>query len=78
VIEEPRQQSEGGTVIIVNAIDVTGVAASWGLYKGDIIRAINKVDVSDFEQMEAAIATSQNGLLLNVDRENSIFQIFMR
>ena len=66
LIEEPRQESKGETVIIVNAIDEVGVAASWGLYKGDIIRAINKIAVRDFDQMEAAIATSNRCLLLNI------------
>ena len=78
LVEEPRQQGQGQTVIIVNAIDVTGAAASWGLYKGDIIRAVNKIAVRDFEQMDAAIATSQSGLLLNVERENRVFHIFIR
>jgi len=78
LVEEPRQQGQGQTVIIVNAIDITGAAASWGLYKGDIIRAVNKIAVRDFEQMDAAIATSQSGLLLNVERENRVFHIFIR
>ena len=78
LIEEPRQESKGETVIIVNAIDEVGVAASWGLYKGDIIRAINKIAVRDFDQMEAAIATSSRGLLLNIERENRILHIFIR
>jgi hypothetical protein len=48
------------------------------LYKGDIIRAINKIAVRDFDQMEAAIATSSRGLLLNIERENRILHIFIR
>lgn len=78
MVDEPRRQTKGDTVIIVSAIDKAGVAASWGLYQGDIIRAVNKVTVRNFEQMEAAIATSNRGLLLNIERENRILHIFIR
>ena len=78
LVEEPRRQAEGATVIMVSAIDDAGVAASWGLLKGDIIRAINQIAVRDFEQMEAAIASSNRGLLLNIERENRTLYILIR
>ena len=78
LVEEPRRQAEGATVIMVSAIDDAGVAASWGLLKGDIIRAVNQIAVRDFEQMEAAIASSNRGLLLNIERENRTLYILIR
>ena len=48
------------------------------LNQGDIIRAINKITVRDFEQMEAAIATSNRGMLLNIERDKRMLYILIR
>ena len=78
LIEEPRRELKGETVILLSAVDENTAAASWGLNQGDIIRAINKITVRDFEQMEAAIATSNRGMLLNIERDKRMLYILIR
>ena len=57
-------------VIVVTKLQPGSAAAVAGLRNGDIILSANKRKVSNFEEMEKAIARESRGLLLNIQRGN--------
>ena len=55
-------------VILVSKLEPRSPAVSSGLRGGDIILSVNKRPVSNFKELEKAIAAESRGLLLNIQR----------
>lgn len=65
-------------VIVISELEPSSAAASAGLRRGDIILSVNKISVESFKQLEKAIQSGKNGLLLNVQRGRRALFLLIR
>lgn len=77
-----EQQQLGGNVpvtgIVVDDVETGSPAWQANLRPGDIITSINKMPVTNFDEMAAAIKRSNRGILMNIQRGNLALFILIR
>lgn len=76
LLDSPSSDANQGVRVL--SVKPKSAAAAIGLLKDDLIAAVNRVEVHDLDTLRQAVGRSPNGMLLTVQRGDSLLSVLLR